>query len=64
MHLTGMILFFGSLIVLILWSRYAYYHLYKYKILANLSEEQKMMEYMKGAVIYVALAISAGMAWG
>jgi len=64
MQLTGMILFFGSLIVLGFWGKYAYYNLFRYKILADLTEEQKTREYIKGAIIYLVLAISAGMAWG
>jgi len=63
MELTGIILFIGAIILFILWGRNLYY-LLKYKIITGFDEDKRFEEYMKGVVIFIIIAISAGMAWG
>lgn len=63
MQLTGLILFCGALILLIMWS-YKMFRILKHKHLLKYAEDELMAEYMKGAVLYITVAISAGIVWG
>ncbi len=63
MQLTGIILFFGAIILFLLWSRSLYFIL-KYKSLLKNTRDELLFEYTKGIAIFIAIAISAGMAWG
>lgn len=65
MELTGIILFIGAIVLFSIWGRYYYFYFYKYKtIIAEKTEEEMLFEQMKGVAIFIAIAVSAGMAWG
>jgi len=61
MQLTGTILFIGFILLFILWASKRY-DLYRYKTLAK--ENEILYEDIKGIIIFILIAISAGMAWG
>lgn len=63
MQLTGLILFIGGIILFLLWGRDFYYFL-KYKTLLHGSKKELLIKQIKGIVIFIVIAISAGMAWG
>ncbi|QSZ43153.1 hypothetical protein GJV85_13335 (plasmid) [Sulfurimonas aquatica] len=61
MWLTGIILLAGSAILFGLWAK-KFYGMKKY---SHLVKKQEMeMEQIKGIVLFIAIAISAGMVWG
>ena len=63
MELTGIILFIGSLGLFLRWG-YSMFSILKYQRLLKNTKEELMFEYAKGAVLYIVIAISAGMIWG
>jgi len=61
MQLTGLILFIGFFALFLIWG----YKLLSIKKLLHLvPKEELMFEYSKGITLFIAIAISAGMAWG
>jgi len=61
MHLTGLILFVGFFGLFIYWA----YRLFSIrKVLHLVSKKELREEYLKGILLFVVIAISAGMAWG
>ncbi|QOY51702.1 hypothetical protein HUE88_11440 [Candidatus Sulfurimonas baltica] len=63
MELTGIILFIGSLGLFLRWG-YNMFSILKYQRLLKNTKEELMFEYAKGVVLYIVIAISAGMVWG
>jgi len=61
MQLTGEILFFGFLVLFLIWG---YRLLSIRKLLHLVPKEELMFQYTIGITLFIAIAISAGMAWG
>lgn len=65
MQLTGILIFIGSTILFAIWGRHYYFYFYKYKTLVvEKTKEEMLFEQMKGVVIFIVIAISAGLVWG
>jgi hypothetical protein len=61
MHLTGLILFVGALTSFII---YGYRFISLQKLHYLLKKEDRVFEYTRLILLFICIAISAGMAWG
>ena len=61
MQLTGLILFVGFLTLFLIWG----YRLISVRTALHIiPKEERLFEYSIGIALFIAVAISAGMAWG
>ncbi len=65
MQLTGTILFFGALIGFLFWLYKVFVELSSVKTYLKIKLGEKLaFNIMPGIVLFIVMAISAGMAWG
>lgn len=64
MELTGTIIFFGAIVALFIWIVIIIRDLKSMTMVQRLLNEKIVINIMPGIIIFLILAISAGMAWG